>query len=90
MIEPVGGPRPGSERSREPSIRPEPGPEALVDGLCQALADAAGRGLLLASGPLSRRKTDWLLSQLAEELRQAGRLVEAMKQTNTQTNTQGR
>ncbi len=58
--------------------------EPLVDGLCRALADAAARGLLLASGPLSRRKTQWLLSELTSELRQAERLVEALRERSTE------
>ena len=82
MTELAAGPRP--DRSSGTPTQREAGTEALIDGLCQALADAAGRGLLLASGPLSKRKIDWLLCQLANELRQAEQLVETLKQANTQ------
>jgi len=58
------------------------GSEPLIDPLCRAIANAAGRGLLLASGPLSSRKTDWLLGEIASELREAQSLVEALRQAN--------
>ncbi len=83
------GADPRSNRSPGTSAWREAGSEALIDGLCQALAEAAGRGLLLTSGALSRRKIDWLLSELADELRQAEQLVDALKNVNTQR-SQGR
>jgi hypothetical protein len=53
--------------------------QSLLDALALSLADAVHQGVILTSGPLSRRKTDWLLSQLSKELGQAARLVEKLK-----------
>ncbi len=51
----------------------------LLDELALHLADAAHQGILLTSGPLSRRKTDWVLTQLSEQLSQAAELVERLR-----------
>ena len=51
----------------------------LLDDLALRLADAAHQGILLTSGPLSRRKTDWVLAQLSEQLGQAAELVEKLR-----------
>lgn len=51
----------------------------LLDDLVLCLADAARQGILLTSGPLSRRKTDWVLAQLSEQLGQAAELVERLR-----------
>ncbi len=59
--------------------KPQLDAQGLIDELVLCLADAAHQGVLLAGGPLSPRKTDWLLTQLADELRQAEQLVEALK-----------
>lgn len=49
---------------------------ALIDELCLRLADMAGRGVLLAQGALSPRKTSWLLDEISHDLGQADRLIE--------------
>ncbi len=51
----------------------------LVDDLALCLAGAAHQGILLTSGPLSRRKTDWVLAQLSEQLSRAAELVERLR-----------
>ena len=51
----------------------------LLDDLALCLADAAHQGILLTSGPLSRRKTDWVLARLSEQLDQAAELVERLR-----------
>ena len=51
----------------------------LLDDLALRLADAAHQGILLTSGPLSRRKTDWVLVRLSEQLGQAAELVERLR-----------
>lgn len=53
--------------------------QRLLDDLALRLADAAHQGILLTSGPLSRRKTDWVLAQLSEQLGQAAELVERLR-----------
>jgi hypothetical protein len=66
------GPNGSDEGSRD-DVKP------LLDDLALRLADAAHQGILLTSGPLSRRKTDWVLSQLSEQLGQAAELVERLR-----------
>ncbi len=54
----------------------------LLDALALHLADAAHQGILLTSGPLSRRKTDWVLARLSEQLGLAAELVERLRRTS--------
>ncbi len=62
----------GDEESRGDTRR-------LLADLALCLADAAHQGILLTSGPLSRRKTDWVLTRLSEELGQAAAIVERLR-----------
>jgi hypothetical protein len=63
----------GSGGGAQESLQP------LLDALAVRLADAAYQGILLTSGPLSRRKTDWVLTQLLETLGQAAELAERLR-----------
>ena len=53
--------------------------QTLLDELLLHLAEAAHHGIILAGGPLSSRKTNWLLIQLTDELGQAEQLVRRLR-----------